>query len=273
MKNEYSDSIKKLYFDVEAYNNTNGNESYWLNLGFWKEAQTVNEACEALVKEVASYANFERVKTVLDVGCGYAVQDIILSKLYEDIRIDALNIDKRQTDIAQNLILEEGVANKINLHISDALNNYKCHIKYDAVIAIESAFHFNDRKEFFLKAFNALKKGGVICLADVIPDESELKSEKFIQYSNSLCIPIENQYGIEKYIEILQGVGFVDVEYRDVSSQVIPYAACLIKHEKGWRNSEIIELPKNKNDLNQLIINFKEKTTIDKYIIIKAMKK
>ncbi|NUH37889.1 class I SAM-dependent methyltransferase [Streptomyces samsunensis] len=46
---------------------------------------------------------------------------------------------------------------------------------FDKVVALESAFHFSTRDQFFAQALRVLRPGGLLVTADVIPFEVEEK--------------------------------------------------------------------------------------------------
>lgn len=264
--------INQLYQQVHENILKNKGEFSWLNLGYWKNADTVAKACQDLVALVANFGELADNQRILDVGFGYGVQDIFLAKKYNNLEIRAINSIKKQVEIANLFLQKEKVSSKIEFIEGDAVEYSFIENSFDRIICIEAAFHFNTRENFFDKAYKALKNNGVICLAEGLPNEAYINDEMFIQRSKFLGIPIENQYGIEKYREKLEQIGFSSIEFLDISEAVIPFSAVAVKHQSGWRTEEKIELPKDKATLNDLIASFKKSTTIDKYYIIKARK-
>ena len=267
-----SSPINQLYQQVHENILKNKGAFSWLNLGCWKNADNVAKACQDLVNLVASFGELADNQKILDAGFGYGIQDIFLAKKIQNIKITGINLVEKQVEVANYLVSKEGLTSQINFKVGDATQLSFPEHSFDRIICIEAAFHFNTREKFFDKAYKALKNNGVICLAEGLPNEAYINDQMFIQRSKFLGIPIENQYGIEKYREKLEQIGFSSIEFLDISEAVIPFSAVAVKHQSGWRTEEKIELPKDKATLNDLIASFKKSTTIDKYYIIKARK-
>lgn len=267
-----STPINQLYQQVHENILKNKGAFSWLNLGYWEKADTVATACQNLVSLVSDFGELADNQKILDVGFGYGVQDIFLAKKIQNIKITGINLVEKQVEVANSLVSKEGLTSQINFKVGDATQLSFPEDSFDRIIAIESAFHFNTREFFFKNAFKILKKDGLICLAEGLPNKKNTDSAYFNERSKFLGIPIENQYGIKEYVKKLEQIGFSSIEFLDISEVVIPFSAVAVKHQSGWRTEEKIELPKDEATLNDLIASFKKSTTIDKYYIIKARK-
>jgi hypothetical protein len=69
-------------------------EGLYLNLGYWKEARTIDQACEALASLVAETAAMGPDDDVVDVGFGFAEQDILWVERYAPRHITGLNVTR-----------------------------------------------------------------------------------------------------------------------------------------------------------------------------------
>jgi hypothetical protein len=64
----------------------------WLNLGYWKHANTYPEAAAALACLLADHAELKRDDALLDVGFGFAEQDFLWLERYGVKHISGVNI-------------------------------------------------------------------------------------------------------------------------------------------------------------------------------------
>ena len=73
----------------------------YLNLGYWPGARTIDEACEAMVELVGRTAGISSTDEVVDVGFGFAEQDIFWTRRFAPRRIIGLNITPEQVRLAR----------------------------------------------------------------------------------------------------------------------------------------------------------------------------
>lgn len=270
-KDENQIQTKNMYSRLETRITNSLANCYYLNLGYWKNTNETKVACEQMIDQVIQFAPIQENQTLLDVGYGYGDQDIFIAKKIPHVTIHGLNIIDNQVKKAQEKIIENKLSDRIFLKKGDATSLEYNDNTFNTIIAIESAFQFNTREKFFEEAYRTLKKNGILCLADCLPNAKTKNSDLEIR-SERVGIPIKNQYGITTYIEILKKIGFNSIEYIDISENVIPYSATEISNKNGWRTETTVNLPKESNVLDYLIQNFNESTTIEKYYLIKAVK-
>lgn len=264
--------IKSMYSKLDDILNMSSSACTYLNLGYWKNTNNVNKACEALIELVIEEAEIQNQKKILDVGYGYGEQDIYIAQKFPELEIYGVNIIKNQVKIAQQRVDFTYLSNRVFLGEGDAVNLPYQDASFDSTIAIESAFHFNTRHNFFKESYRVLKPGGLLCLTDCLPLNHYTKNTHFIETSLKMGIPIENQYNINEYIERLSSVGFEKISYIDLTKFVLPYSAVERSQKNGWRANPEIVITQNIN-LAETLNNFTEATTIGNYYLIKAYKK
>lgn len=239
-----------------------------LNLGYWENTSNVVEACNNLILRFAKFAEISEHQSILDVGFGYGEQILILSKLYKHLTIDGIDLSQIHLEVASKKIKQHKLSNRVNLIKGDINNKTLLPNKYDRIIAIESAFHFN-REKFFQKSFKSLKIGGIIALADIIfSTDAQLSQETF----KKLGVHKSNVYTIAQYTKLLATTGFTEVEYINISDYTIPFAAIESAQLNGWRSSKTISTPPDKAQIDAMSQAFKKSTAIDQYFLIKAKK-
>lgn len=265
--------VQQLYKRVEE-NNKGQKASLWLNLGLWTNTNKVEEACVALFEKTIEGLKFQEGAKVLDAGFGFGIQDVNLAKKHENIHITGINVVDFQISFAQQLIKDNGLEERVLLLNEDATDTSLNGNQFDAVIAIESAFHFNTREAFFNEAYRLLKPGGMIALADCLPLEQAEFDDQFKAAANEMAIPIENCYDINTYQKKMTEVGFTNLKVEDITDEVLPMASLEMFDADGWRTADIIQNqvePKSMS-MNDLLSKFIQVTTIGKYYIISAKK-
>ncbi|KAF9976561.1 hypothetical protein BGZ73_008316 [Actinomortierella ambigua] len=218
-------------------------------MGLWPIDGTkipYREACQAMVRKVTAGLNIDEKSHLLDVGFGCGDQTVYMAELYRPKRITGITIEPLQHYAAEQLVLNSRnriPATSIDLYVADAsrlLDFVQEHQQkpgtqrepstrdqyFTHIISIDSAYHFNTRRQFFEQAYAVLAPGkGRLAMADVIPTRDPpvtgLKGWLFRQFSRLyLKVPLENMQTLEAYRQTLVEVGFEDIEIEAVEDQV-----------------------------------------------------
>ena len=215
----FRNSENKIIYDYYLKNciQVVSEKNYYMNYGFWdNENITLNKANKNLcnfIYEKGRLNNRDEF-TILDVGCGYGVQDILWSKKISNTsNLIAVDISKKQIKYAnKKLRSHPQLQNKLTYTECDAHNllDKFTNNKFNRIISLESAFHYNNRKQFFQNVSNLLTNDGFFVISDIVlksnttPNanlyNNNLFKNIFIKIaSDFLCIPEKNLITFDKW--------------------------------------------------------------------------
>ena len=179
-------------------------------------------AQENLTRYCLSFIEPIKGKKVLEVGCGNGVQTKFIHEHYQPGAITGLDLNDGNIRIA-NLEKERRKLHHVQFLVDNAqeMKNIPDN-SFDAVVNIESAFHYPDKAAFLKELKRVLVPGGVYLIADILTTRKKYEGRQ-AGWNNKM---IFHHWTLDKYINGIEKAGLKLVKQEDITSGII----------RGFRN-------------------------------------
>ena len=208
-------------------------KNYYMNYGFWDNTNiTLNKANKNLCNFIYEKGKLNECDkfTILDVGCGYGVQDVLwCKKISNTSNLIAVDISKKQIKYANKKLrkyakLQKNIKNKLQYIECDAHNllDKFTKNKFNRIISLESAFHYNNRPKFFKNVSNLLTNDGIFVISDIVVknNNNSLLQKLFIKIaSDFLCIPEKNLITFDKWKNEIENSDLCIIETYNITDK------------------------------------------------------
>lgn len=213
-------------YDIVGTDNLLGEKSLFINFGYWKNRpETLDEASRELARLVARSGDFHAGDVIVDCGPGYGDQDLLWADEFAPTSITGVNVAAEQVAIATRRAAEAGLADKVGFVTASATELPFDDESCTKVVALESAFHFPSRRDFFAEALRVLEPGGRLVTADIVPKRTVLNA-RFRRQVDRLGWRAASPKAARKaadatgYRQLLSDVGFAEAETRSIAGDV-----------------------------------------------------
>jgi SAM-dependent methyltransferase len=186
-------------------------------------------AAEQMTEQICAAGRVGDEQRVLDVGCGFGGTVAHLDERLTDCHLVGLNIDGRQLAQAQRTVVGTQ-RNRITFVQGDACRLPFADDTFDAVLAVECAFHFPSRRQFFREVRRVARPGASLALSDfVLADGALTEAAERATAGSTSGFYGHNARSLTSrgYDRLGRGSGFAAVIDTDITAQTLPTYAAL----------------------------------------------
>ena len=196
----------------------------YMNMGMIPESgfRSYADSAETLVRFVLDVGNLSVVDThVIDVGCGFADQDILAVREYGVPHIECIDATPRFVKVARRRVRDIGLDANIRIHVGDGITYIQRYRNVDVILSIDTVLHLDSRRRFLTNAHTALRTGGRLVISDQVLREGEENYDKVMQFmaNDSHEIPESNNVNLSELLESVNELGFRVERIIDISNR------------------------------------------------------
>lgn len=217
----HSDDVRNVY---DGFGRVYG--SVWgpnIHYGYWEndaDDSSVEVATDRLTDLMISGLAAQAGQRVLDIGCGIGHPARRLVRAC-DVNVVGITISHIQAAEATEHTAEAGLADRATFQFGDAMDMPFPDGSFDAAWAFESMWHMPDRGQVLSETARVLRPGGRLAIADVIQREPISPEGQVVLDHICANYGVRSLGTVDEYRTALAANGFVDVEIRDITDNVI----------------------------------------------------
>ena len=198
----------------------------YLNFGLWDDGvRDYVSAAENLVRRLAAWGGIGPGSRVLDVGCGFGAQDVLLARELRPARIVGIDVTYPHVVAARERARSAGLDGEVQFRHGSGTDMRLPDASFTHVLGIEGVVHFDTRERFLREARRLLCPGGTLLLSDYCLARAPRGplDRIFVALARAAWqIPAANVETVESYRALLVRCGFGAVEIESAGARTIP---------------------------------------------------
>ncbi|KAH6917326.1 hypothetical protein BKA70DRAFT_1395150 [Coprinopsis sp. MPI-PUGE-AT-0042] len=213
----------------------------WLNMGYWKNEPVFPKACQALASKLISVLSTKPGSHVLGSEPVHLTGVTNVPSHCERAR---QRIHSRFPDLEKHvcLVTADAISNGSPDHPLSSSSTFQ---PFDAIMALDCAYHFTTRQKFLEQSFSRLNSGGRIALADICFNGASLTTLR-TRVTTSLLrmMPLSNRISVDEYRQQMEATGYTDVSIEDITADVFPAFISFLKRQSltWWLFGSVLQI-------------------------------
>lgn len=197
-------------------------ETTWANLGLWRNADGYPGAAAALATRVGRAAQLDGATRLLDVGVGAGEQLAHWVRYFDVPGIVGVELDPGLAHRAHERVARCGLGSRVRIEVGEAgalePSRLEAWGAFDALVALDCAYHFHPRHAFLMSAARALRPGGRLALTDLVLAHETTDLNRLARW---VGIPPAGLATGEAYGRELAAAGFTAPVIEDLTPDVL----------------------------------------------------
>jgi cyclopropane fatty-acyl-phospholipid synthase-like methyltransferase len=198
--------------------------NYAIHFGYWDEttrthAQSLREMNRALANRIGVQSG----QRVLDAGCGVGGSDLWLAR-ERGAEVVGVTLVASQVERARRFAADAGLAGRVTFAQEDYTSTSFPAASFDAVWAMESVCHAEEKRLFAREARRLLKPGGRLGMVEYMrvsrPLPTPADEELMRSWLSGWAIPDIATTG--EWTGWVSEAGFSEIEINDITPNVLP---------------------------------------------------
>ncbi|XP_024372759.1 phosphoethanolamine N-methyltransferase isoform X2 [Physcomitrium patens] len=201
-------------------------------------------------KAFVSMLDLKPGQRVLDVGCGIGGGDFYMAEEY-DAEVVGIDLSLNMISFA----LERSIGRKcaVEFEVGDCTKINYPHASFDVIYSRDTILHIQDKPALFQRFYKWLKPGGRVLISDYCR-APQTPSAEFAAYIQQRGYDL---HSVQKYGEMLEDAGFVEVVAEDRTDQFIEVLQRELATTEAGRDQFINDF--SEEDYNYIVSGWKSK--------------
>jgi len=216
---DYKELVREYYDTVTPFYHKGWGE--YFHFAPFAGRETVRQALEAQQLLLAQKASIRRSDRVLDVGCGIGGPGRNIARR-TGAHVTGVTISPTQVKTAQGLIRRQGLQERCQVLLGDAMHLDFPDDSFDVVLAIESACHMPDKAAFYAECARVLRPGGRMTGWDWIRTGGAALDEAGCNEAICAYFALPSLSTLDQIADHLRAAGLLVLEVEDLAPHSAP---------------------------------------------------